>query len=87
MKYLFLLSGDYPGIAREEVLSLINAAKYGSIENLIIADIDENSAIKSARRLALTKRMCRLLFECSISDIEKSMKGFGWDSVTEKAFA
>lgn len=85
MKYLFLLSGEYPDIAKEEVSSLLNA-KPNLIKNLMIADIDENSAAKSAKRLALAKSIFKVLFECSVSDVEKSMKEFGWNSVYKNNF-
>lgn len=86
MKHLFLLSGEYPDIAKEEVCSLLNNAKPKSDGKLLIADIDENSAAKSAKRLALAKSIFKVLFECSVSDVEKSMKEFGWNSVYKGNF-
>ena len=86
MKYLFLLSGDYPDIAKEEVLSLIDSTKVKLIGRLLIADLDAIQLKNKSARLALTKNIFKVLFECKMNDVEKSMKGFDWNSVYRENF-
>lgn len=85
MKYIFLLSGDYLDIAREETISLLGSSKHYSSGNILIAEGNEGFAGKY-KRLALAKGIFKVLFECNVSDIEKSMKNFGWNSVYKHNF-
>lgn len=85
MKYIFLLSGDHVGIAKEEVLSLLGPKKAELVGRLLVSDLDEFVTAKTTR-LALTKSIYRLLFECYVSDIKKSMKSFDWNSVYKGDF-
>lgn len=86
MKYLFLLSGEYPDMAREEVLSLLDLKKVELAGKLLIADLNAIQLKNQSKRLALTKSIFKVLFECKINDVEKSMKGFKWDSVYKNNF-
>ncbi|MBI1935015.1 hypothetical protein HYS31_01105 [Candidatus Woesearchaeota archaeon] len=87
MKLIFLLSGDYIEIGREEVSSLLNIKNFNLIENILIADLkNEKSFLKNCKRLALTKKIYRLLFKCKIDDLADAMKNFGWDSVYQGDF-
>lgn len=89
MKYIFLLSGDYIGLAKEEILGLFDVRKYSLFGSLLIADLknDVKSLIKLSRRLALTKIIFRLLFECKLSELTKLMKKYDWDSAYSGSFA
>ncbi len=80
MKHIFLLSGDFVELAKEEILSLFDIKNYNLIGRLLIADlgnIDKNLS----KRLALTKGIFESLFECKINELEKIMKSFIWNSV------
>ena len=55
MKYIFLLSGENPELAKEEVLSLTNAKDYSFIDKLLIIDLSDKKIIDDlAKRLAYT---------------------------------
>src|SRR3989338_6055564 len=86
MKYIFLLSGDYIGLGKEEVLSLFDPENAKLIDRLLIADLNADSLNKLSSRLALTKGIYRLLFECEISDLIKKINNFGWNSVYRDNF-
>lgn len=87
MRYIFLLSGDYIEIAKEEILSLINVENYKLLDRLLIAELKNDAKLLNKfQRLALTKRIYRLLFKCKINDVEKSMRNFDWNSVYRDNF-
>ncbi len=88
MKYIFVLSGDYLDLAKEEVISLFDAKKFKVTGNLLIADIkcDENEIKITSQRLALTKSIYRLLFECKSDELIHSMKKFEWKFVYKGSF-
>lgn len=83
MKHIFYLSGDFIGLGKEEVLSLFDINKSKLLNNLLIADLDDDS--KSLNdifpRLALTKYIYRFLFECKTDDLIDFMKKYDWNSV------
>lgn len=90
MKYIFLLSGDYAELGQEEILSLFNAKNnYKKIGRLLIVDFKKNNEKefeKIIKRLALTKRIYRFLFECKVNEIIKIMKEYDWNSVYQDNF-
>lgn len=88
MKYAFLLSGDYIDLAKEEVLSLFDFEEYKPLNNLLIIDIRNNgkSLKKLSKRLALTKSIHKLLFECKINELIEIIKNYDWNSVYEDSF-
>ena len=87
MKYIFLLSGDYIELAKEEVISLFDVQKYDLLGNILIADLKNTKSLnKLSRRLALTKSIYRLLFECKVSELTKLMKKYDWDCVYKTSF-
>ena len=71
MKYIFLLSGDYIDLAKEEILSLFDFKKYVLFDRLLIVDSrnNEHSIKKLSKRLALTKSIYKFLFECKINEL------------------
>ncbi len=88
MNHLFLLSGDYAALAKEEIISLFNLKNCRVIGSLLVADLganEEGFAI-TIRRLALTKRICRLLFECKLGELARSMKRYDWNSIYKDDF-
>lgn len=89
MKYIFLLSGDYKELAKEEVLSLFNIKKSLMKNNLLFIDLNsnENLIIGLSKRLALTKKIYRVLFECKIDDLIELMKKYDWNSVYKGSFS
>jgi|SRR3989338_778714 len=88
MKYIFFLSGDYIDLGKEEVLSLFYIKDFKLLNNLLIVDLknNEKDIKKLSNRLALTKKICKLLFECNINDLINSMEKFDWNSVYKNNF-
>lgn len=86
MKYIFLLSGDYIDIAKEEALSLLDLKKVKLAGKLLIAYLNGIPLKNQSKRLALTKNIYKFLFQCNTNDVEKSMKNFDWNSVYKDNF-
>jgi len=88
MKYVFLLSGDYIDLAREEALSLFEIKKCKSLNSLLVADLNnnENEFIRIFRRLALAKSIYKFLFECKVNDLIEAVKDFDWNSIYKDNF-
>jgi len=86
MNCIFLLSGDYLDLGKEEVISLFNIQNYNLIDRLLIAGLNENLDKNLVKRLALTKSIYKMLFECKIEDLTDSMKNFGWNSIYQDSF-
>ena len=88
MKCIFLLSGDYIDLAKEEICSLFKVVGSKSNGRLFIANIKNNEKeIKElSKRLALTKGVYRILFECKIDELVKSMNKYDWSSVYKDNF-
>ena len=88
MEYTFLLSGDYADLAKEEVISLFDIGNFRLIDRLLIVDLknDENIIKKLSQRLALTKSIYKLLFECKINELTDLMKKYDWNSIYKDDF-
>ena len=88
MDYIFSLSGDYTRLAKEEITSLFSLKYCRVIGRLLIADMDsdEEEFNKAARRLSLTKKICRLLFECKAGELPQSMNKYDWNTVYRSDF-
>ena len=86
MEYIFLLSGDFIDLGKEEVLSLLNIKSHKLIDRLLIADLNENLNKKLIKRLSLTKNIYNFLFSCKAGKLLDSMKEFGWNSVYRDNF-
>ena len=88
MKCIFALSGDYIELAKEEILGLFDVQKYNLLDWLLIADIknNEKNILKLSERLALTKSIYKLLFECNVNDSIKTVRNFDWNSVYRDNF-
>lgn len=88
MKYIFFLSGDYLDLAKEEIRSLFGIKNYRIEYRLLLAGLNSSERdIKAiCQRLALTKSVYRLLFECKSCDLPSLMKKFGWSSVYNENF-
>jgi tRNA (guanine10-N2)-dimethyltransferase len=87
MKYIFVLSKENLGIAKEEAVTLANTTDYKLIENISVIEIKNNNVIgKLAKRLAYTNSIYSLLFESNYNDFSKSMEGFDWGSVYKDDF-
>jgi tRNA (guanine10-N2)-dimethyltransferase len=82
MRCVFLLSGENLALAREEVLALAGTHDYWMFENVLIVDADFKF-----ERLALSRQVCELLFECSSKDLERMMDDFDWRRVYERNFS
>jgi len=88
MKYIFFLSGDYLDLAKEEAISLLKIKDYRMFDRLLIADLENNEKElkKASRRFALTKSVCKLLFECKIDELTDLMKKYDWNSIYKDDF-
>ena len=86
MKYIFFLSRDYLDLAKEEVLSLFNIKEYKIIDGLLVIGLMENSDENLIKKLALTKGIYRLLFECKVNQLIKIMEKYDWDSIYNDNF-
>lgn len=88
MKYIFLLSGDYIKLGKEEVVSLFDVGKSRLLDRLLIVELNnEIEALnKLSQRLALTKSIYKFLFECNINKLIDLMKNFSWNSIYEDNF-
>ena len=88
MKYIFSLSGDYIKLGVEEVLSLFNVGEYNLLDNLLIVDLKDNEKEikKLGKRLALTKSIYKLLFECDADKLIEIMKKYDWNSIYKDSF-
>lgn len=88
MTHIFLLAGDYIKLGIEEVLSLFDFKNYKFFDRLLIVELknNRNTLNKIFRRLALTKSIYKLLFECKVNDIKKYMKNFDWNFVYKDSF-
>lgn len=88
MNCIFLLSGDYPDLAKEEILSLFDVKEYSLSNRLLIADLknDLSSLMRLGKRLALTKGIYKLLFECKAGELADIMKKYDWNSIYKDNF-
>lgn len=75
-------------MAKEEILGLFSIKNSELFYNLLIADLDNNVRYlkKVSKRLALTKCIYRILFDCKPIDLEKWMKNFDWNSIYRNNF-
>lgn len=88
MKYLFLLSGDYADLAKEEAISLLGIKNSKLADKILIADLENNEKFvrKSFKRLALTKSIYKCLFECKADELIKALENFDWNSTYKDSF-
>ena len=77
---LFLLSKENIALAKAEVEALLGEGKL--TENLLLVNTK-----KDTDRLAYTRMVCDVLFECDKEDIEKKIKKYPWDKVVKDSFA
>jgi tRNA (guanine10-N2)-dimethyltransferase len=82
MRCVFILSGENLDLAKEEVLALAGTNDYWMFENVLIVDADFKFG-----RLAMSRQVCQLLFECSSKDIEQKMEDFDWKKVYQRNFS
>lgn len=87
MKYIFLLSGDYVELAKEEISSLFDVKSSNLIDRLLIIELKNvDLHNKSSQRLALTKSIYKFLFECKTDELIDLMKNFDWNSIYKDSF-
>ncbi|MBN2111556.1 hypothetical protein JW707_00490 [Candidatus Woesearchaeota archaeon] len=81
MKKAFLLSKANPAIGKEEILALAGTKKFEMQEDLLVLDADFDF-----ERLAYTKSVYDLLFECTKKQLIGKMKSFNWQKIYKKSF-
>jgi tRNA (guanine10-N2)-dimethyltransferase len=87
MKKFFFLSKQNIPLAKEEVLSLINASNFELIDNLLIVDdTNSNNKSKLEKRLGYTHSIYQFLFKCKKTELKKNINSIKWDSIYKKNF-
>ena len=86
MKFLFFISGDYIELGRQEVIHLFQIKKPKYSGRIIVSELNDSILNSRKQRLALTKKIYKVLFECNRKDLIKSVKEFDWNSIFEKSF-
>ena len=86
MKLIFYLSGENLRLSKEEVNSILGLKKTCTNANLLIADVNLNEFQRKHLRLALAKNVFLFLFDVKISELNKKIKDFDWNSIYEKNF-
>jgi len=77
---LFLLSKENVQLAQGEAEALLGRGNL--VENLFLVNTK-----KSINRLAYTRMICNVLFECDKKDIEKKIKKYPWNKIVKGSFA
>lgn len=86
MEHLFLLSGENIKLAAQEVLSILEIEKYKSVGKLLIIRADNPDIGELAKRLAFTKSIHQLLFQCNKADLIPKIKNYDWNSIYKGNF-
>ena len=87
MEHIFHLPGNYLDLGKEEVTSLFDIDNFDLIDRLFIVNLKSNSKFeKTSKRLAFTKSICKLLFECKVDKLIEAMKNYEWSSVYRGSF-
>src|SRR3989338_2044741 len=88
MKCILSLSGDHLDLGKEEALSLFDVKKHMLSGSLLVIDLKDGEKYMNnpGKRLALTKRIYKFLFECNVDKLVGSMKNFDWNSVYSGSF-
>jgi len=81
MAYLLVLSQDNLALARAEAEALLGPGKL--FANYLTVGSGETRTVK---RLAYAHRAYKILFDCPVSDLRKSVLAHPWDSVIKKTF-
>ncbi len=84
--YVFLLSGENIKLAAQEVLSLLEAKKFILIGKLLVIRNANLDIGELEKRLAFTKSIHRLLFQCNKNDLIRKIKNYDWNSVYNENF-
>ncbi|HZX44864.1 MAG TPA: DNA methyltransferase [Candidatus Nanoarchaeia archaeon] len=83
MRYLLQLSQDNLKLAEYEALSLLKPKKSRLEKNMLMIEVDD---ISLSERLAYTKAVYELLFDCDINDAVGQVKKFVWEQIYESNF-
>ncbi len=84
MKYLFVLSKEDIGIAKEEVLALVSCIDNKLIDNYLILNRKIKISNNILKRLAYTKKVYRVLF---IPKSKKDYDNFDWQRYYKNSFS
>jgi len=88
MNYLFLLSREDRGLAKEEILAITNKNNIKIINNILILNIKNNKIINDLeKRLAYTKSIHQLIFESNKKGFLKKFEGFQWNKIYKENFS
>ncbi len=84
--FILLLSKENINLAKEEAIALLKPKKVLLKDNLLLVKATEKQ-LQPAKRLAYTKKVYRLLFECSNKKLEESIKRFHWQKIYKTSFS
>ncbi len=82
VKLMFLLSGKNVELAKEEVIALTKAKHHKHQGRVLVLE----SGFRDFNRLAYTKKVCRLLFECRTAELEEAISKVDWNRYYKKSF-
>ena len=83
--FLFKLSKEWPDLAAAEVKYLLGLKRMRVLDGCVIAEFSAKK-LRLAERLALTKYVYRILFECDECDLFQRFERFDWKAVVEGSF-
>lgn len=89
MKAVFVLSGEDMELAAAEVSALLDTEDHKVSGNIMMATLDKKDAARLggfAKRIAYTRRVSRVLFECDQTGLERSLESFDWSDIEGKSF-
>ena len=87
MRYLLELSKEDIDLSKGEVLSLIKDKHPILLSNFLLVGSSEGEISFLSDRLALTKRIYRVLFLCMEKNLISYIEKYGWGKIYKKDFS
>jgi len=87
MKYAFLLHKGHLGLARGEILGLVGRKNHNIDSNLMIFDSNKKEVNLLGDRLAFTKGIFRVIFECDEANITEKIISYNWNRIIKDRYA
>lgn len=85
--YLFLLSKENLELSKWEVLLLLEIEKYKETENLLLIPEISEKNFDRIQRLAYTKKVYKLLFQCPEKSLIKNLENYDFSKIYKKSFS
>ena len=84
--FVLLLSKENIGLAKEEAIALLKPKKALFKDNLLLVKATKKQ-LQLTQRLAYTKKVYKLLFECRNKTLEKAVQRFSWQKIYKTSFS